>query len=188
MESLYCIEGGGSCLQKQTFRTLFEQFQHPLYRYLLQMSRNKQVAEELLQETFYRAMVSLRVDDVTQAKAWLFKVARNLYIDRTRKRKSEQRMIEQIQAESLHTSGLGDPEQHIDNLSKREHIENVFSRLPERMRTILYLREVQEFSYKEVAAAMNLTEGQVKTTLHRARKKFRDYDQLLKGGRPDEGR
>ncbi|MFD2761211.1 RNA polymerase sigma factor [Lentibacillus juripiscarius] len=175
-------------MQKQTFTELFEQFQLPLYRYLLKMTRDKQVAEELLQETFYRAMISLKVKNMTQAKAWLFKVARNLYIDRTRKRKSEQQMVERMKAEQIHTSGLGNPDQHLETLTKQEHIEAVFNRLPERMRTILYLREIQEFTYKEVAAAMNLTENQVKTTLHRARKKFRYYDQLLKGGDPDEGR
>ncbi|TFJ94317.1 RNA polymerase sigma factor [Lentibacillus salicampi] len=175
-------------MKKYIFTELFEQYQLPLYRYLLQMSRNRQVAEELLQETFYRAMISLKVKNMVQAKAWLFKVARNLYIDWTRKSKSEQRMVERIQQERSHARGLGDPDRHLENVSKREHIENVFGHLPERMRTILYLREIQEFTYKEVAAAMNLTESQVKTTLHRARKKFRHYDQLLKGGYSDEGR
>lgn len=175
-------------MKKYIFSELFEQYQLPLYRYLLQMSRNQQVAEELLQETFYRAMISLKVKNMNQAKAWLFKVARNLYIDWTRKSKSEQRMVERMQAESTLTSVLGSPDRHMENVSKREHIENVFSRLPERMRTILFLREIQEFSYKEVATAMNLSESQVKTTLHRARKKFRYYDQLLKGGNTDDGR
>ncbi len=105
-------------MQKQTFTELFEQFQLPLYRYLLKMTRDKQVAEELLQETFYRAMISLKVKNMTQAKAWLFKVARNLYIDRTRKRKSEQQMVERMKAEQIHTSGLGNPDQHLENADK----------------------------------------------------------------------
>ncbi|GAA0446718.1 RNA polymerase sigma factor [Lentibacillus halophilus] len=173
-------------MQKHTFSALFEQHQLPLYRYLLQMSRDKDVAEELLQETFYRAMVSLKVKNMVQAKAWLFKVARNLYIDRTRKTKSEKRMVERVQTEQMHTSNLGNPDEHLEQMTKRDRIEEVFHRLPERMRTILYLREIQEFTYKEVAKAMNLTDGQVKTTLHRARKTFRYYDRLLKGGDSDE--
>ncbi|SFA87984.1 RNA polymerase sigma-70 factor, ECF subfamily [Lentibacillus halodurans] len=173
-------------MEKHLFRELFEQYQLPLYRYLLQMCRNRQVAEELLQETFYRAMISLKVKNMDQAKAWLFKVARNLYIDRTRKSKTEQRMIERMKLERTHTSDMGNPVQYLENASKREHIELIFSYLPERMRTILYLREIQEFSYKEVAATMNFSESQVKTTLHRARKKFRYYDWLLRGGDPGE--
>ncbi|TMN21368.1 RNA polymerase sigma factor [Lentibacillus cibarius] len=168
-------------MKKQIFTELFAQYQLPLYRYLLQMSRDEDVAEELLQETFYRAMISLKVKNMIQAKAWLFKVARNLYIDRTRKSKSEKQMVERIQAEQLHTSEWGNPDEHLERMTKRDRIEKVFHHLPERMRTILYLREIQEFTYKEVATAMNLTESQVKTTLHRARKKFRYYDQLLKG-------
>lgn len=173
-------------MKKSIFTDLFEAYQLPLYCYLLQMSRNKQVAEELLQETFYRAMISLEVKNMAQAKAWLFKVARNLFIDWTRKSKSEQRLVERIQLERTDNDSIGNPEEQLENRTKQEHIEEVLSRLPERMRTILYLREIQEFTYKEVVTAMNLSESQVKTTLFRARKKFRYYDQLLKGGYSDE--
>ncbi|MFB4167814.1 RNA polymerase sigma factor [Virgibacillus sp. JSM 102003] len=173
-------------MKRSIFTDLFEAYQLPLYRYLLQMSRNKQVAEELLQETFYRAMISLEVKNMAQAKAWLFKVARNLFIDWTRKSKSEQLMVERIQLERADNNNIGNPEEQLENLTKQVHIEEVLSRLPERMRTILYIREIQGFTYQEVATAMNLSVSQVKTTLFRARKKFRYYDQLLKGEYSDE--
>ncbi|MFD1039950.1 RNA polymerase sigma factor [Virgibacillus byunsanensis] len=161
---------------------MFEQYQLPLYRYLLQMSRNEQIAEELLQETFYRAMVSLQVKDMIQARAWLFKVARNLFIDWTRKSKSEQQMIEQIQIKHESISNLGNPELQFEKKTRQQELEAVMKQLPERMRTIIYLREIQGFTYKELTTAMNLTESQVKVTLHRAREKFRYYDQQKKGG------
>ena len=85
-------------MQKNIFISLFETYQLPLYRYLLQMTRNEETAEELLQETFYRAMVSLKVENMNQAKAWLFKVARNLYIDQLRKAEAEERMLEKVKA------------------------------------------------------------------------------------------
>ncbi|MFC4557542.1 RNA polymerase sigma factor [Virgibacillus kekensis] len=168
-------------MEKKIFADLFEEYQLPLYRYLLQMSRNKQVAEELLQETFYRAMISLNVQYVKEPKAWLFKVARNLYIDTSRKSKSEKRMVERIKTESTQNSDIGNPDESLENKSRQEHIESVLDRLPERMRTVLYLREIQEFTYKEIVSTTGLSDSQVKTTLHRARKKFRYYDELLRG-------
>ncbi len=152
------------------------------------MSRNKQVAEELLQETFYRAMISLKVKNIVQAKAWLFKVARNLYIDSTRKLKSEQRMMDRVQMELTTVSNIGNPEAALEQKSRQEHIEQILEMLPERMQTIIYLREIQAFTYKELAAAMDLTESQVKVILHRARAKFRYYDQILEGGNRNEER
>ncbi|QDP39848.1 RNA polymerase sigma factor [Radiobacillus deserti] len=172
-------------MKKYNFSELFEQYRLPLYRYLLQMSRNPETAEELLQETFYRAMVSLKVQNVLQAKAWLFKVARNLYIDWTRKSKSEQRMMERIQVEYQNTSQLGNPERQLEFKDRQRELEELLGMLPERMQTILYLREIHDFSYKELATALSLTESQVKVTLHRARQRFRELDQKQKGGATD---
>ncbi|WP_226035099.1 RNA polymerase sigma factor [Aquibacillus saliphilus] len=174
--------------KKYIFAELFEQYRLPLYRYLFQMSRNRELAEELVQETFYRAMISLKVKNAVQAKAWLFKVARNLYIDWTRKSKSEQRMVERIQIEYDSTSNLGDPQEQLASKNRQTELEEIMELLPERMRTIIYLREILNFTYKELTVAMNLTESQVKVTLHRAREKFRHYDRLKKGEMNDEER
>jgi len=170
-------------LQKNIFISLFETYQLPLYRYLLQMTRNEETAEELLQETFYRAMVSLKVENMNQAKAWLFKVARNLYIDQLRKAEAEERMLEKVKAKQTGISSLGNPQQQLEKKWKQKELEQILSMLPERMRTILYLREIQGFTYKELEIMMNLTESQVKVTLHRARSKFRQ----LQAERKEEG-
>ncbi|MUK90779.1 sigma-70 family RNA polymerase sigma factor [Ornithinibacillus sp. L9] len=168
-------------MKKYTYHELFEAYQLPLYRYLLQLSRNKEVAEDLLQETFYRAMVSLKVKHTMQAKAWLFKVARNLYIDSTRKRNTEQKVLNELMRDYSPATSIGNPEQSLEKKTKQEELEALLSMLPENMQTILYLREVQGFSYKELALAMDLTENQVKVTLHRARIKFREYASRKKG-------
>ncbi|MDL4839656.1 RNA polymerase sigma factor [Aquibacillus rhizosphaerae] len=175
-------------MKKYIFVELFERYQLPLFRYLYLMSRNRETAEELLQETFYRAMISLQVEDILQARAWIFKVARNLYIDWTRKAKSEQRMVERIQLEFNSNSTIGNPEQKLDEKTRQQELEEVMSLLPERMQTILYLREVQGFSYKELASAMNLSDSQVKVTLHRAKDKFRYHDNLNKEALRNEER
>ncbi|MCT2534807.1 sigma-70 family RNA polymerase sigma factor [Aquibacillus koreensis] len=168
-------------MKKVIFTELFEQYRLPLFRYLMQMCRNRELAEELLQETFYRAMVSLKVKDVLQARGWLYKVARNLYIDSTRKAKAEQQMVGRVQSAYPSVSSLGDPQQELESKTRQQELKEILHMLPERMQTILYLREVQDFSYKELALAMNLSESQVKITLHRAREKFRYYDRIKKG-------
>jgi RNA polymerase sigma factor (sigma-70 family) len=108
-------------LQKNIFISLFETYQLPLYRYLLQMTRNEETAEELLQETFYRAMVSLKVENMNQAKAWLFKVARNLYIDQLRKAEAEGRMLEKVKAKQTGISSLGNPQQQLEKNGNKKN-------------------------------------------------------------------
>ncbi|WP_268744584.1 MULTISPECIES: RNA polymerase sigma factor [Sediminibacillus] len=168
---------GGAELKKYLFAELFEKYRLPLFRYLMQMSRNRETAEELLQETFYRAMISLKVKNMVQAKAWLFKVARNLYIDQARKSESENKMIEKLKKDYQPSSKLGNPQQQLESKNRQEELEHILAKLPERMQTIIYLREIQGFSYKELATAMDLSDSQVKTTLHRARQKFQQYEQ-----------
>lgn len=173
-------------LKKYIFQSLFEGYQLPLYRYLLQMTRNKEQAEELLQETFYRALTSLKVKDITSARAWLFKVARNLYIDSVRKATTEEKMLAQMKID-YRDSQFRLPEEEAINKSRQEELEETLNQLPERMRSILYLREVQGLSYKELEVTLNLTNSQVKTTLHRAREKFRQLELEKRKGEPSDG-
>ncbi len=65
----------------------FEAYVDDLYRYLFSLSKNHHTAEDLVQETFYRAYLQLLEDDISQIKPWLFKVAYHAFIDFTRKQK-----------------------------------------------------------------------------------------------------
>ena len=65
---------------------LYRQYVKPLYFYLLKLCGSPEVAEDLTQETFVQATVHLDTYDGEQARAWLFKVARNVYLDEWRKR------------------------------------------------------------------------------------------------------
>jgi RNA polymerase sigma-70 factor (ECF subfamily) len=163
-------------MNKDAFARLFQNHQNPLYRYLHRMSGSKEVAEELLQETFYRAMLSLRAEDAEYIRAWLYRVARNLYIDWLRKQKAEQTMIERAESHYLGVSGSYVPEEELARSEQRERVRRLLLRLPERMRTILYLREMEEFTYEELAHTMQLNLNTLKVTLHRAREKFRELE------------
>lgn len=165
---------------------LFETYQLPLYRYLLQMTRKPEQAEELLQETFYRAMISLQLKDLTYARAWLFKVGRNLYIDSLRREKTERKMLEHIK-QQYQQKKYRVPEEELITKTRQEELEAILQQLPERMRSILYLREIQGLSYKELETTLNLTSAQVKITLYRAREKFRLLEVDKRKGEFEDG-
>ncbi|UII56583.1 hypothetical protein LS684_03615 [Cytobacillus spongiae] len=64
---------------------IFEAYVDDLYRYLYSLSKNHHTAEDLVQETFYRAYLQLLEDGISNIKPWLFKVAYHAFIDLTRK-------------------------------------------------------------------------------------------------------
>ncbi|GGD93637.1 RNA polymerase sigma factor [Paenibacillus nasutitermitis] len=158
---------------KDSFTELFWQFQPPLYLYLYRMCGSKETAEELLQETFYRAMLSLRARDMKYARAWLYKVARHLCIDWLRKRSGEAAMIQAVACQSTGVSSFRTPEEALSIGEERRTISEAMAMMPEHYRSILYLREIEGFSYEELGETLDIPLGRVKVNLHRSREKFR---------------
>lgn len=168
-------------MERDSFTKLFRMVQPSLYRYLYRMCGSKESAEELLQETFYRAMLSLQLDDTKMARAWLYRVARNLFIDWLRKQKVEARMMQHIEYEATGISPYPTPEEALQAQEKRRNLSEVMNALPERYRTILYLREIEGFSYQELAGTLDISIDQVKVNLHRSRHKFKELASAQKG-------
>ncbi|RNF39384.1 sigma-70 family RNA polymerase sigma factor [Planococcus salinus] len=153
---------------------LYKKYAKPLYYFLWKMSGSAHVAEDLTQETFVRATVSLYTYDGEKARAWLFKVARNVYVDEWRKRKRRQAipLLNLLHSKEDMISPYGLPEEAALNQELSSDLAELIGFLPEHYRTILYLREFEQFSYKEIQETLDLTEDQVKVNLYRARKKL----------------
>lgn len=161
-------------MKNQQLEQLFKLYSKPLYYFLWKLSGSSHLAEDLTQETFVRATISLHTYQGEQARAWLFKVARNIYIDEWRKRKRRESipLMNRFKPAEEMISPYGLPEDTALAQEQRNDLNMLFNYLPEHYRTILYLREVAEFSYSEIAIAMELSVDQVKVMLHRSRKKL----------------
>lgn len=154
---------------------LYRQYARPLYFYLLKLSGSAELAEDLTQETFVRATISLHQYDGEEARGWLFKVARNAYLDEWRKQQRRQSIsfLPFMRKQDMN-SPYGIPEDSILSKELGQELEDLLAFLPENYRSMLYLREYEDFSYQEIMETMQLTEAQVKVTLHRARKRLAD--------------
>lgn len=161
-------------MKNQQLEELFKLYSKPLYYFLWKLSGSSHLAEDLTQETFVRATISLHTYQGEQARAWLFKVARNIYIDEWRKRKRRESipLVNRFKPAEEMISPYGLPEDTALAQEQRDDLNMLFDYLPEHYRTILYLREAAEFSYSEIATAMDLSVDQVKVMLHRSRKKL----------------
>jgi RNA polymerase sigma factor (SigM family) len=175
-------KGGDRLNRKQRNEKLDDIYRHyaeALYYYLLRLSGSPSLAEELVQETFYRATVSLTFYKHEEVKPWLYKVARNTYLDEWRKRQ-RWKWVPFFEKDEM-TSPYGVPEVNVVNKENSEELNELLNLLPENYRTIIYLREMADFSYEEIRDAMELTESGVKVTLHRARKKLQQLSEKWKG-------
>lgn len=165
--------------RRESLDELYRTYAEQLYYFLLKLSGSPTAAEDLVQETFVRATISLHQVEGSSARAWLYKVARNVYLDEWRRRKRWSWVPFFQDTEMI--SPYGVPEEEIDRVEESQMLAELLYRLPENYRAIIHLREIEEMSYEEMAQTLDMTEGQVKVTLHRARKKLQELGEKQKG-------
>jgi len=161
------------CLQQDEYawRLLVERHSHRVLNIAFQFTGKREEAEDLAQEIFLRVYRSLRRFDLTTSfLPWLVRVSRNLCIDEYRSRARERASLvgEEPDPERTPDQGPGP----LRNLEKKElemQVRKGLERLSEELRTALILRDLQGLSYTEIAEALELPEGTVKSRIHRGR-------------------
>ena len=164
-----------ACTQDQKRRT-FEQdaFQHmdALYSGALQLTRNKSDAEDLVQDTYLRAYVHFdRFEKGTNLKAWMFKILRNLFINRYNKKKNQGISVDLDTVE--HRLEAPSAPHDITTLAGQD-LEAALRQLPDDYRIAVVLAFVEGFSYREIASIMDCPIGTVMSRISRARRRLRE--------------
>lgn len=143
-----------------------------LRRYALALTRNGDMADDLVQSACERALGAGGPGDAdTPLLAWLFTIIRNLWLDRLRRKQTEgvQADIDE-HAESL--AGTGGEDQRVDARRRLERVQHALDRLPSEQRELILLVCVEELSYKEAATVTGIPMGTVMSRLARARIKL----------------
>ena len=164
------------------FARLVDTFSAPIYRLGLKMLGNAQDAEDILQNTFLNALTHLsNFEGRSSVSTWLYRIAANEALMLIRKRKSSIN-IEDMQREDADDVPLPEtfvdwsilPEKELLSGEGKNAIEAAVKSLPESLRMVFILRDVEDLSIKETAEILNLTEVNVKTRLLRARMALRE--------------
>ena len=162
---------------------MVHQFSDPIYRVALRMLNNPAEAEDVLQETFIKALRSLKKFEGRSTLAtWLYRIAVNESLMLIRKRKPEIPIIQDDadndDNEGIPVSQIVDwcclPESEFLSNETRELLNAAIQKLPENLRTVFILRDIEGLSIIETSQALELTETNVKTRLLRARMKLRE--------------
>ncbi len=158
-------------MQKIDFRKDILPLKDKLFRLALRITFDRAEAEDIVQETMIRVWNKRdEWDELESVEAYCLTVARNLAIDRSEK-KDSQTMELTIEAEQ--TPDASSPYDRLVNKERLKLVHRLVGELPEKQRMIMQLRDVEGKSYKEIAAALRLTEEQVKVNLFRARQKVK---------------
>lgn len=163
-----CVE---RCRKGQTraYAEIVQVLRPSLLEFLYRMTHDRELAEDLGQETFLRAYRALDRYDAKKAQfsTWIFSIARNLYIDTSRKNQLLTNPLESC-LESARSSEPN-PDERIQNQELGQAIEDAVMALPLEHREVFILREYQDRSLEEIAAITLLPLGTVKSRLYRAR-------------------
>jgi len=144
-----------------------------LYGYAMTLTRNSSEAEDLVQETYLRATRAEKQPPLDgNLKAWLFVIMRNAWLNEVRHNQSGPRFVE------LETNGQPEDARanpHVVYLRKleREQVREAIEKLPEAYREIIVLRDIEGFTYQEIAMVLECPAGTVMSRLGRARAKLR---------------
>ncbi|HKW35104.1 MAG TPA: sigma-70 family RNA polymerase sigma factor [Candidatus Acidoferrum sp.] len=145
-------------VSREAFRIFYERTSRFLWGYLLRVSGRRDVADELLQESYCRFLAANLPDmDAAGSRSYLFRIATNLLRDRWRHRET-QRSVHSVDAPCE-----DDPETRTD-------VRRAFALLKPRERQLLWLAHVEGFDHKEIAGLMGLGVASVRVLLFRARR------------------
>lgn len=147
---------------------IYKEHARSVYKFLLSLSHDVDTAEELTQETFYRAVYSIhKYDGSCKISVWLCQIAKHVWYQELRKRNrnAAQELTEDISESST-------PEQSALLTSDKLFLYKAIHTLSEPMREVVHMRLSSEFSFSEIGEVLGKSENWARTTFYRAKQKI----------------
>ena len=152
---------------------IYKEYSKYVFNYLLSLTNNVEIAEELMQETFYSAIKNIyKFRNKSSLKTWLYKIAKNKWLDYCKKTKKIKEIdIDEISENFLLINSFE------DDCINRDELINIYKeihKLDEKTKEVIYLRIKCEFNFKEIGTIMEKTEEWARITYYRAKIKLKE--------------
>lgn len=163
---------------EQRYRFLIQQYKNKIYTYSLYMLKNRMDADDVTQEVMIRIWQNIDKFNILAAKTWIIKTTNNLCIDYLRRRTvavNREFEIDEFFEDTYsknHNSENPYLITHFKMIASK--VKEAIQRLPENLRSVFILYEIEEMKYKEISKALDLPINSVKVYLLRARKKLQE--------------
>lgn len=162
-------------LDNRILSELYNAYAREIYLYLYSLCKDAQLAEDLMQESFCKAILALSSDH-TNMRAWLYTVARNLCLNELKKRSRENC------DDNLHSlsGSVSDAAEHLISEERSKAVFKALSRLELRRREILQLQYFSGFTLKSAAKVLGMSYDNARVLSHRAKQELKKH--LKEGG------
>lgn len=171
--------------REDAYRELLRRYQRPVFSLIYRMVRDRELSEDLAQETFVKVLNALdSYRPEFKFSSWIFKIANNAAIDHLRRRRLDTLALEgsphattpdRVEATALQLPDRSEtPDEELEARELGSVIEQAIGRLRPEYRTCIILRHIEGRSYEDIAQITDLPLGTVKTYIHRARNELKD--------------
>lgn len=150
----------------QEYNTAVDAHADGLYRFVLKQIRDKDVASDIIQDTFEKVWLKHEGIDANKVKSYLYTTAYRTLIDETRKQKKLDKSVVMEELEMGY-------ENH--NYDLKKVLDAALAQLPEVQRSVVLLRDYEGYDYAQIGEITGLTESQVKVYIYRARIALKQY-------------
>lgn len=169
-----------------------------LYTFAYHLTYNEDDANDLVQETYLKAFRFIdKYNEGTNAKAWLFKILKNAFINQYRRKSKLPTQVDfedvsnyQEAEEDTNLSGYADLREEMFQTMMGDEVTNAINALPVDFRVVILLCDIEGFTYEEISKILDIPIGTVRSRLHRARNmlkdKLREYARTMGYGEEDE--
>jgi len=162
------------CLKKdnRAWEVIVKRYGKKVFNIAYQFVGRVEEAKDLSQEIFLKILRSLEKFDIQAPFSyWLIKVSKNFCIDYYRKRQKERAtIIHQRENYTAYLAEEHDPLRELEKKEKASMLREAFGNLPKSARACVIMRDIQGYSYREIAEALKIPEGTVKSRINRGRK------------------
>lgn len=148
------------------FDDLYNIYSKEVYRFALWLAGNSYDAEDITSETFVRAWVHRTRIRTETLKAYLFTIARNLYLEQCRKQKRR------VALRDIHPDPTPEPDKMVETRLELLEVQRLLQMLPEIDRSAFVLRVQHDLPYEEIARVLSISLSAAKVKVHRVRKKM----------------
>ena len=154
-------------MTEDAFRAFYEQTSRPVWLYLARLTGDRRLADDLLQETYYRFLrVRSSFESDEHRRHYLFRIATNLAVDHRRRPRP-------AEASFAADEQLAPPQRDsADRIARRIDVTRALEQLKPRERSLLWLAYAQGCSHAEIASTLGLKTASLKSLLHRARRRL----------------
>jgi len=170
-------------LTNTKYNFLVQQYRNGVYTYSFYMLKNRMDADDVTQEVLIRIWKNMNKFKLLSAKSWIMKTTHNLCLDFLRRRKKELEKNPYSTEDILEYTTdkqSEDPVMLTENKINDTKVKEAIKKLPEKIRSVFVLYEIDGMKYKEISKVLDLPINSVKVYILRARKKLQNELQLLR--------